>query len=329
MRFMSLTGTSPAVLAVALAVGCGGESRTVAIDGSSTVFRISKAAQIGFHRDVPSDIQVLLNNSGTGGGFGKYLQGEIDIVNASRPARAKEEAQAVQNGYDWTRFVVGYDGVTVAVNPENDFCTSLTVEQLREIFRPGSPIQNWNQIDPSYPDLKIIFYTPDNDSGTYDFFVEAILHEEGAQRKDVQASSDDNTLVTGVSGDRGALGYFGYAYYAANAARLKALAIQNGPDAEPVAPSIESILEDRYQPLSRPLLLYASNASMRRPEVAEFLRYYITNNDALARRAGYVPPMASDQQENLAKLPAAAAAATEAPVVATGRADAPRGQVSE
>lgn len=313
MRIASLIGSSVAMLTAALVAGCGGAGSsdapggslrgTIAIDGSSTVFRISRAAQIGYARDRSNNVQVLVNNSGTGGGFGKYLRGEIDIVDASRPARPEEEQQAAQSGLDWTQFVVGYDGITVAVNPQNDFCTSLSVAQLREMLRPDSPIQSWNQVDPSYPDLKIVFYTPDNDSGTFDFFTEAIVGEEGAQRKDVQASSDDNTLVTGVSGDRGAIGYFGYAYYTANADRLKAVAIQNGPDAEPVAPTRESILAGTYQPLARPLYIYVKSSALERPEMADFLRYYLTNIDELATRAGYVPPTPEDQRENLARLP--------------------------
>lgn len=303
MRIVPLTGMTLAIVVVALMAGCGARGTgVVAMDGSSTVFRISKAAQVGFARETENDIQVLLNNSGTGGGFGKYLQGEIDIVNASRPAKPEEERQAIEKGYDWTRFIVGYDGITLVANPQNDFCDALTVDQVREIFRAESPILNWNQVDPSYPDLKIIFYTPDNDSGTYDFFVEAILGKGGTQRKDVQASSDDNTLVTGVSGDRGALGYFGFAYYTANADRLKALAVRDGPDAPPVMPSSETIFDGSYQPLSRPLFLYVMNAAMRRPEVAEFLKYYIQNNAAHATRVGYVAPKPSDQRENLARL---------------------------
>jgi len=314
MRLIGFAGSFGMLVAAAL-VGCGGggtddpaSGGTIAIDGSSTVFRISKAARIGYARAHGEGTQVLVNNSGTGGGFGRYLQGEVDIVDASRPAKPAEEADAKAKGYDWTRFVVGYDGITVVVNPQNDFCRSLTVDQLREIFRPDSPIRNWKQVDPSYPDLQIVFYTPDNDSGTFDFFTEAIVGEEGSQRKDVQASSDDNTLVTGVSGDRGALGYFGYAYYAANAERVKAVPVQDGTDAPPVAPDRKTILGGTYRPLSRPLYIYAKNSALRRPEVAEFLGYYIRNLDELATLAGYVPPKPEDQRENLAKLPDAASA---------------------
>src|SRR5690606_9943796 len=156
---------------------------------------------------------------------------------------------------------------------------SLRVAQLREMLRPDGPLRSWNQVVPSYPDLKIVFYTPDNDSGTFDFFTEAIAREEGAQRKHAPASSVDTPLDTGVSGDRGAIGYFGYAYYTANADRLKAVAIQNGPDAEPVAPTRESILAGTYQPLARPLYIYVKSSALERPEMADFLRYYLTNID--------------------------------------------------
>ncbi len=326
MRSTFVIGSFAATLAAALVVGCGGPGSggpkgTVVIDGSSTVFRISKAAQIGYAREGGGDVQVLVSNSGTGGGFGKYLQGEIDIVDASRPAKPEEEAQAREKGLEWARFVVGYDGITVVVNPENTFCKSLTVAQLKEMFKPDSTIQNWKQVDPSYPDLKIVFYTPDNDSGTFDFFTEAITGTDGAQRNDVQASSDDNVLVTGVAGDKGAIGYFGFAYYAANRKRLKEVAVQNGPDAEPIAPTHETILAGRYEPLSRPLYLYVKNSAMKRPDVRDFLEYYITNIDTLAAQADYVPPMPEAQTENLAKLKGEGKASTDR--VAATEDDAP------
>jgi phosphate transport system substrate-binding protein len=294
-----------------LLIGCGGGadetanpglSGRIVVDGSSTVFRISKAAQVAYSKTDGQDVEVLVGNHGTGGGFGRYLQGEVDIVDASRMAKPEEESQAKEKGLDWTRFTIAYDGITVVVNPTNTFVKSLTVEQLKKLFEPDSQVTTWNQLDPSWPDRKIVLYTPDNDSGTYEFFVEAIIGQK-AQRKDVQASSEDNVLVTGVAGDADGLGYFGYAYYAANKTKLSAVAIQDGPDAQPVAPDHDTILNQTYKPLARPLYLYVKTDALRkRPEVAHFLRYYLDNLDKLVTTAGYVPATAADKKENATAL---------------------------
>jgi len=306
--------------------GCGGDegpaasgtgpsgskvSGTVVIDGSSTVFRISKAAQEAFE-DVNPDVTVVVDNHGTGGGFGRYLQGEIDIVDASRPAKQDEEAKAKANGIDWTRFLVGYDGITVVVNPKNTAVSSMTVEQLRKLWQPGSTVSTWKEIDSAWPDRKIIFYSPDNDSGTFEFFTEAIFEKAHAktQRDGVQQSSDDNTLVNGVANDADGIGYFGYAYYAANKERLKAVSVQNGPSAKPVLPSPETIADKSYAPLSRPLFIYAKNSAARRPEVKQFLTYYLDHVAELAKRGGYDPPSEAEISANkdaLAKLEGGAA----------------------
>jgi phosphate transport system substrate-binding protein len=313
-----LLARTPLVLAslVALLVsnGCGGGSgpggspdagQPVLVDGSSTVYRISVAAQEDFMTKFPQ-ARVVIDNHGTGGGFGNYNKGEVDIVNASRPAKPEEEEQAKAKGYDWTRFLVGHDGITLAVNPKNDWADKLTVDQLRQIFEPNSKIQTWKDLNPAWPDRKIVLYTPDDDSGTYDFFVEeAILKDAKAQRKDVQSSSDDNTLITGIAGDQNALGYFGFAYYAANKDKLRALPIQNGPDAQPITPSPETIFAQTYKPLSRPLYIYVKNSSLKRREVADFVRFYIENLADLAQKAGYVAPTDAEQSENKATLAAA------------------------
>ena len=207
---------------------------TVVVDGSSTVYRISKAAQEAFEAVNP-DITVVVDNHGTGGGFGRYLQGEVDIVDASRAATPDEESKAKAQGIEWTRFLVGYDGITLVINPKNTFVKSLTVDQLKKLWQPESSVKTWKDLDPSWPDRKIILYSPDNDSGTFEFFTEAIVGKAKSQRDGVQQSSDDNTLVNGVANDEDGMGYFGYAYYAANKERLKAVAVQNGADAKPVA----------------------------------------------------------------------------------------------
>jgi phosphate transport system substrate-binding protein len=311
---------SIAALAFSL-TGCGGAdqpgsapapgadealSGTITISGSSTVYRISRAAQVSYAKQRGRGVKVLLDGHGTSSGFSRYLQGEADIIDASRAAKLEEEEQAKAKGMDWTRFLVGYDGITVAVNPANTFVKALSVEQLRKLFAEDSTITKWSELDPSWPDRKIVLYTPDNDSGTYEYFSEAVLGSGKArQRKDVQASPDDNILVTGVAGDADALGYFSYAYYAANQDKLRAVPIAADSEAQPVAPTPETILNGTYRPLSRPLYIYVKNQALQRPEVADFVRFYIENIESLAAAAKYVPPTAEDQAENLKNLPAA------------------------
>lgn len=300
---------APYLVGIVLA-GCGdSESNlkprpTIVIDGSSTVYRISAAAQEAYHQ-VDPEVTVVVDNHGTGGGFGRYLQGEVDIVDASRPAKSEEESKAKAQGIDWSRLTVGYDGITLVVNPKNTFVNSLTVEQLKKIWEPGSKTKTWKDIDPSWPDRKIVLYSPDSDSGTFEFFTEAIVGKARSQRDDVQTSSDDNTLVNGIIGDADALGYFGYAYYAANSKELRALAVQAGPNAKPILPAPATIADKSYVPLSRPLFLYVKNSAARRPEVSAFLKYYIENSEALTKKAGYDAPTAEDTVANrqvLAKL---------------------------
>jgi phosphate transport system substrate-binding protein len=289
---MSRTCKSSLVL-IAMAMfawagGCGGgdpasltPAATVVIDGSSTVFRISKAAQEKFN-SIDSEITVVVDNHGTGGGFSRYLEGNVDIVDASRAAKADEESKAKAQGIDWARYVVGYDGITLVVNAQNEFVRSLTLEQLKAIWAPGSKVKTWKDIDPSWPPRNIILYSPDSDSGTFEFFTEAVVGKAKSQRDDVQSSSDDNTLVNGVAGDPDGIGYFGYAYFAANKDKLRAVAVQNGASAQPVLPSPATIADKTYAPLSRPLFIYVKNSAARRPEVAKFLKYYIENIDELA-----------------------------------------------
>jgi phosphate transport system substrate-binding protein len=281
----------------------------VIVDGSSTVYRISKAAQEAYS-DVNQGLTIVVDNHGTGGGFARYFEGEVDIVDASRDAKPEETAKSKAQGIEWTRFLVGYDGITLVVNPKNDFVKSLTVEQLKAIWKSGSAVNTWKDVDPSWPDQKIVLYCPDHDSGTFEFFVEAVLGKGSAQRDDVQASSDDNILVNGVAGDPNGLGYFGYAYYASNAAKLRALPIQDGPDAKPVMPSPETVLDKSYKPLSRPLYIFVKNATLRRPEAAAFVKWYLANAATLAPKASYVAPTADDQAANDRAFSAATAPAT-------------------
>ena len=292
-------------IASALAAGCGGGARdgarpggqSVEIDGSSTVFRISREAMQAFKAAEPG-VDVFVNKTGTGGGFGKYLKGELDIVDASRPARPEEEAKAKEQGIDWLRLLVGYDGITVVVNPKNAFVKELSVDQLKTLWSPESRVKTWRDLDPSWPDASISLYSPDKDSGTFDFFTEAIVGKPRSQRGDVQASSDDNTLVKGVAGDDDGLGYFGYAYYKANAASLRAVPIKKDKDSPAVAPDPATILAKTYAPLSRPLYIYVKKSALGRPGVASFVKFYVENVAKLSTKAGYVPPTAEDSEAN-------------------------------
>lgn len=289
------------------------ESGTVVVDGSSTVFRISTAAQEAYSQVKPN-VTVVVDNHGTGGGFSRYLQGEVDIVDASRDAKPDEASKAKAQGIDWTRFLVGYDGITLVVNPRNEHVKAFTVEQLKTLWEPGSKVKTWKDLDPSWPDRQIVLYSPDNDSGTFEFFTEAIVGKAKSQREDVQPSSDDNILVNGVSGDPDGLGYFGYAYYAANKDKVRAIPVQNGADAKPVMPSFESVLDKSYAPLSRPLYIFVKNSALRRPEVSEFVAYYLNNVAKFAETGGYVAPHADDLKANEAALKAAVGGSTKTEV---------------
>jgi phosphate transport system substrate-binding protein len=321
-----------------LLAGCGSESgspspqSTVVIDGSSTVFKISRTAQIEYMKDFESKNpgkappRILVSNRGTGGGFDRYLQGEVDIVDASRAAKPGEEERAKAKGFDWTRFLVGHDGITIVVHPSNTFVQALTVDQLKKLFAKGSTVKTWKDLDPSWPDRKIVFYTPDDDSGTYEFFVEAVLGKEVGQRQDTQQSANDNTLVMGVSGDEDGIGYFGYAYYASNSDKLRAVPIKTADDAEPVLPNPETILAQKYKPLSRPLYLYAKNQSIANPATREFLSYYLSHIEDLTTKSGYVPPTPEERSANLQALDQAAAApppSQPSPVAEAPTADQP------
>jgi phosphate transport system substrate-binding protein len=289
---------------MAMAVGCGGgagPAPTIVIDGSSTVYRISMAARDAFQKIDPATV-VVVDYHGTGAGFNHYLEGEIDIVDASRAAKPGEESKAKAQGIDWSQFLVGYDGITVVVNPKNDFVKSLTVEQLKALWAPSSKVKTWKDLNPAWPDRKIIFYSPDDDSGTFEFFTEAIVGKSKSQREDVQMSSDDNTLVHGVSHDEDGLGYFGYAYFAANKDSLRAVAVENAPGAGPVLPSPETIIDKTYAPLSRPLFIYVKNSAARRSEVRRFLEHYLGKVEKFADEGGYAPPTAADRSANQSTL---------------------------
>ena len=261
-------------------------SGRIGSDGSSTVGPFTTAAAERFQNE-NSGVQVTVGVSGTGGGFERFCRGETDISNASRPIKDEEAALCEEAGVEYTEFQVANDALTVVVNRENDWVDCLTVEQLSSIWGPGSDADSWNDVDPSFPDERLSLFGPGTDSGTFDYFTDEINGEEGASRTDYSASEDDNTVVTGVSGERGGMGYFGFSYYEENQDALKALAIDGGDGC--VEPSVENAQNGTYTPLSRPLYVYVRNESLRRPEVEAFVRYMIEHETEIAEAAQYVP----------------------------------------
>ena len=276
-----------------------GLSGTIEIDGSSTVYPITEAVAEEFHKLNPQ-MRINVGISGTGGGFKRFVVGETQISDASRPIKDSEKEQAAKNGVEWIEMPVAYDGLSVMVNPQNTWVTSMTTAELKKIWEPGSTVKRWNQIRSDWPDQPINLYGPGTDSGTFDYFTEAIVGKEDASRPDYTASEDDNILVQGIAGDRNALGYFGYAYYVENKDKLKLVAIDAGKG--PVLPSEQTINDGTYAPLSRPILIYPNKAALARPEVKEFVRFYMTAGPELVSEVGYVPMPSQVYNENLAKL---------------------------
>ncbi len=303
LRLAALGGA--AVLALGLAAcgdsgGTGGDagsssdlSGTIRIDGSSTVGPLSEAAAEAFQGENP-DVRVTVGTSGTGGGFEKFCAGETDISDASRAIEEDEIEACRSAGIAYEEFQVANDGLSVVVNPENDWAQCLTVAQLKKIWNTGSKVDNWNQVDPSFPDQKLALYGAGTDSGTFDYFTEAINGEEGASRSDYNATEDDNVTVQGVSGDKGGLGYFGLSYLEQNADKVKGVEIDNGRGC--VAPSTETVQDGSYAPLSRPLFIYVKADSLRKPEVEAFVEYYLESTATLAEQALFVP--LTDEQES-------------------------------
>ena len=279
-------------------------SGTIEIDGSSTVFPVSEAVAEEFHKLHPG-VNVNVGISGTGGGFKRFTVGEIDISDASRPIKQSEAQAAADNGIRYLELLVGTDGLSVIVNPDNDWAHCLTVEELKKVWEPGSTINNWNQVRSGFPDRPLRLYGADTDSGTFDYFTEAIVGEAQASRSDYTASADDNVLVQGIGGDRNALGYFGYAYYAENQDKLNLVAIDAGDGC--VTPTADTIESGQYKPLSRPLFIYVNEASLDRPEVKAFVEFYMITGGSLVREVGYMSLADSEYEAGLSSVQAAAA----------------------
>ena len=273
--------------------GGGAASGLIKIDGSSTLFPVTEAVAEEFQKEKQGKVQVTVGISGTGGGFKKFTRGEIDVANASRPILAEEIEQAKANGVEYIELPVAFDALTVVVNPQNDWVTSMTVEELKKVWEPGAQekLTHWNQIRPEFPNEKIALFGAGSDSGTFDYFTEAIVGKAKSSRGDYTGSEDDNVLVQGIEGNKYALGYLPFAYYAPHAQRMKAVSVQwdKNKVKEPVMPSLENVLAGTYNPLSRPLFIYVSRKSLDKPEVREFVEFYLKNASTLAREVKYLP----------------------------------------
>jgi phosphate transport system substrate-binding protein len=272
-------------------VGLGGR---VKADGSSTVAPLVSLAAERFRRQEPG-VKVTVGVSGTGGGFERFCAGETDISNASRPIKDEEKEACAKKHVQFRELHVANDGLTVVVHPDNDWAECLTVDQLKRIWEPGSGVKSWKDVDDSFPDEGLKLFGPGTDSGTFDYFTDAIVGEEGASRSDYSATEDDNVIVNGVSGSEGGLGYLGLSYFEQNEGRLKAVEIDGGDGC--VAPSVETVQDASYKPLSRPLLAYARVDSLEEKlQVSTFLEFLLDHQRSLASGALFVP--LTDEQAN-------------------------------
>ena len=266
--------------------GLGKLRGTISVDGSSTVGPYTTAAAELFRKAGASKTNITVGISGTGGGFERFCRGEIDLSDASRPMRDREAAVCKTNNIgSWRAFTVANDALTVVVNRENTWATCLTVAELKKIWEPGSKVNNWRDVRASFPNEPLRLFGAGTDSGTFEYFTEAINGRARASRSDYSASEDDNVLVQGVAGSKGGLGYFGFSYYEENQSRLKALQIENPKTGQCTAPSVATAQSGAYKPLSRPLFIYAKGTSFGRPEVQAFLAYIFANEKAIATRA--------------------------------------------
>jgi phosphate transport system substrate-binding protein len=282
-----LIGLGGSLLSVVLALGCG-KTEVVSVDGSSTVFLISSAVAEQM-REVHPRVNVVVSQSGTGGGFKKFAAGEIDICDASRKISQDEVKACEAAGIEFIEFEIAFDGLAVVANPQNDWCDELTIDQLKTIWRKESEnvVERWSDINPDWPHEELKLYGPGTDSGTYDYFNEAINGNSKNSRQDYSPDENDNALVTGVAGDKGSLGYFGLGYYIENKDKLKLLAVDGGEG--PQIPTPETVRDGTYRPLSRPLFIYVRKDALERPVVAEYVKYYLANANDVAPSVGYVP----------------------------------------
>ena len=265
------------------------QDKIIKVDGSSTVYPITEAVAEEFQKMKKGAVKVTVGISGTGGGFKKFSRGETDISDASRPIVKKEIDTCKEAGIEYIELPVAYDGLAVMVNPKNNWVTSMTVAELKKIWEPAAErkITKWNQVNPTWPDVPIKLYGPGVDSGTFDYFTEAIVGKSRLSRGDFTASEDDNVLVQGIASDRGGLGFFGYAYYAENPDKLKLVGIDAGKG--PILPSEKTVMDGTYHPLSRPIFIYVNKKSAEKPEVKEFIEFYLKHAPSLVKQVKYIP----------------------------------------
>jgi phosphate transport system substrate-binding protein len=287
------------ILVAVLALSCGDKKKstetnsemlsgTIQVDGSSTVFPITEAVAEEYRTEQP-EVKVTIGVSGTGGGFKKFSRGETSISNASRPIKDIEIEACKENNITYIELEVAYDGLAVLVNPANTWVDSFTIEELKKIWEPAAQgkIMKWNQIRPEWPNEEIHLFGPGVASGTYDYFTEAVVGKSGSSRGDFTASEDDHVLVQGIAGDKYSLGFFGLAYYTENADKLTLIGVHNGT--EVVKPTLETVSNGTYKPLSRPLFIYVNSTSVKSPEVVDFVNFYLNNAGELSKDVGYIP----------------------------------------
>ena len=308
MRSLACLGLASALLAASGTAWAQQDLKgEVKIDGSSTVFLISQAMVTHFKTQHPN-VGITVGKSGTGAGFKKFANGETDINDASRAVKPAEQEACRKGNVDFVELQVALDGLTVVVNPQNTWARKMTIPQLKKIWHPDSAAKKWSDVDPSWPQEEIRLFGMGSDSGTFDYFTEAVNGQEKLIRKDYQASADPNTLVAGVAGNKYALGFFGLAYFEENKEKLADVAIAEKEGAEYVLPSKETVLKGTYKPLSRPLFIYVRKDSLKRPEVYEFVNFYLRRTD-LIEPVGYIKMRTRDQDTQKEKLAEAARSA--------------------
>ncbi|MCS7046746.1 MAG: PstS family phosphate ABC transporter substrate-binding protein [Gemmataceae bacterium] len=288
VAFLSV-GTALTLAAAGSSLAAGDDKLVGSIkaDGSSTVYLITEAMASKFTKLHPG-VKISVAFSGTGGGFKKFASGETDIANASRPIKPAEAEKCRENGITFTELQVAWDGLAVVIHPENTWAKRLTVEQLRKIWHPDSKPTNWSDVDPTWPKQPIKLYGAGSDSGTFDYFTEVVNGKEKVIRTDYTPAEDDNITVQGVARNQYAIGFFGVAYFEQNRSKLAVVEVMNPKTKQYVAPTPEAVIKGEYLPLSRPLFIYVKNSSLKRPEVREFVRYYLQNSE-IVRSSGYVP----------------------------------------
>jgi phosphate transport system substrate-binding protein len=300
-RFIAASVAAASLLGAFPATGL---AQLIKIDGSSTVFPVTEAVAEEFQKARKGKIRVTVGISGTGGGFKKFCRGETDIQDASRPILKSEMEECRKSNIAYIEMPVAYDALTVVINPKNSFLKGLTIAELKQIWEPAAQgkVTHWNQVNPSWPNAPLKLFGAGADSGTFDYFTEAVTGKSKASRGDFTASEDDNVLVQGVSRDVNALGFFGYAYFEENKDKLKAVPIAWKDGDKPVSPSVRSVLDGSYQPLSRPIFIYVSAAALRKPEVRQFVEFYNQHADTLVREVKYVPLPAAVYADNVAAM---------------------------